>query len=283
MPKENITAYSNNTISFLLPAGAIFEPTMSVGSEDDNITFLNLGVAYNDTYDGPYNVFTGKDDITKVAVIDRWNGERFFFRYNTDASSFPPFLDKKPLYFYSSDICRSVSAEYTGSMILKGIELYRFALNSLTLAAPTVNPDNQCYCTDPVITRNCTSAGVLDISSCRGGLPIYISLPHFLYGSPYLTQEVIGLNPIEEEHFTFLDIEPVRTFSSSCLPQVLRNVKDYTIFPLLWLNETAALDDATADMFKAELTSRVQMLETVQVTLMSLGSVMFVLCSLAAC
>ncbi|KAJ8374096.1 hypothetical protein SKAU_G00046760 [Synaphobranchus kaupii] len=359
LPKENITAFSNHTISFLLPAGAIFEPTMSVGAEEDIVTSLNLAVAggyslvpklfhfvlnsaikeynaslfqnrmvkellwgyydpirngtvgifdqYNDTYDGPYNVFTGKDDIAKVHVIDRWKGERKVDFWNdtycnmingTDASSFPPFIDrKKPLYFFSSDICRSVLADFDRSLFLKGIELYRFTLNPLTMAAPTVNPDNHCYCHDPVVTRNCTLAGVLDVSSCREGMPIYISLPHFLHGSQHLTQDVLGLNHNEKEHFTFLDVEPITgitmrfakrlqvnmMYGPSKIIDVLKKVKDYTIFPLLWLNETAALDEETADMFKAELTSRVKMLETVQVALLSVGSVMFVLCTVISC
>lgn len=43
------------------------------------------------------------------------------------------------------------------------------------------------------------------------GTPIYISLPHFLYGSPDLQRNVLGLNPSEEHHMTYLDVEPVRT------------------------------------------------------------------------
>lgn len=54
-------------------------------------------------------------------------------------------------------------------MDLKGIEVYRFTLQANTLAAPTDNPDNQCFCRDPVVTRNCTVAGALDISSCQDG------------------------------------------------------------------------------------------------------------------
>jgi CD36 antigen len=61
-----------------------------------------------------------------------------------------------------------VSAEYERSLDLKGIEVYRFKLPPLTLASPAVNPDNQCFCTDYVVTKNCTLAGVLDISSSRG-------------------------------------------------------------------------------------------------------------------
>uniref|UniRef100_A0A8C7PVQ9 Platelet glycoprotein 4 n=1 Tax=Oncorhynchus mykiss TaxID=8022 RepID=A0A8C7PVQ9_ONCMY len=292
LPKENITANpENHTISFLLPAGAIFEPSLSVGSEEDSVTSLNLAVAggykllppwvleaaiklnnvslfqrrtvreilwgykdpilkgtlglffpYNGTYDGPYNVFTGKDDISKVSIID--NG-----------SSFSPFLDKKkPLYFFSPDISRSVSAEYERSLNLKGIEVYRFKLPPLTLASPAVNPDNQCFCTDSVVSKNCTSAGVLDISSSRGQ-PVYISLPHFLHGSPYLIEDVEGLGPSEEHHVTFLDVEPTTGFSlrfakrlqvnmmygPSKIITVLKKVKDYTVLPIVWLNEVSHL------------------------------------------
>lgn len=45
LPKENVTFNDNETVSFLLPMGAIFEPSMSVGSEEDEITTLNLIVA----------------------------------------------------------------------------------------------------------------------------------------------------------------------------------------------------------------------------------------------
>uniref|UniRef100_A0AAQ6IHI7 Platelet glycoprotein 4 n=1 Tax=Anabas testudineus TaxID=64144 RepID=A0AAQ6IHI7_ANATE len=360
LPKENITFNPNNTVSFLLPQGAIFEPSMSVGSEEDNVTSLNLAVAgayslvppllhfvlenrikasnsslfqrrtvkellwgytdpllngtigvfspYNGTYDGYYNVYNGKDDISKVGIIDRWYRTPFsldniyktssalnnvFLPFSSDASSFPPFVDKKkPLYFFSSDICRSVSAGYEKKLNLKGIEVYHYTLQPSTLASPTVNPDNQCFCRDMKTTKNCTLAGVLDISSCQDGRPIYISLPHFLHGSPSLQDQVVGLNPNEEHHNTFLDVEPTTGFTLRFAKRIQVNmmygpskvitvqvkVKDYTIFPLVWLNETATLDDETADMFKRELTSRIQMLDIIQKTLLGVGVSVFCLC-----
>uniref|UniRef100_A0A672ZB95 Platelet glycoprotein 4 n=1 Tax=Sphaeramia orbicularis TaxID=375764 RepID=A0A672ZB95_9TELE len=346
LPKENITFNPNNTVSFLLPFGAIFEPSMSVGSEEDKVVSLNLAVAvsewlhfilqnmikssnsslfhsrtvkellwgypdpmlngnvglfypYNGTSDGPYNVFTGEDDISKVGIIDRWRGERSLSFWDdkycdmingTDASSFPPFVDKKkPLFFFSSDICRSVSASFSESLNLKGIEVYRYTLLPSTLAAPVDNPDNHCYCRDKKTTKNCTVAGVLDTSSCREGKPVYISLPHFLYGSPSLRKDVLGLNPVEEHHMTFLDVEPTTGFTlrfakriqvnmmygPSKVITLLNKVKDYTVFPVVWLNETAVLDDETADMFKEELVSRIQLLETVQQVLLGSGLAIF--------
>ncbi|KAF7666783.1 hypothetical protein LDENG_00092620 [Lucifuga dentata] len=358
LPKVNITAYSNHTVSFLLPLGAIFEPSMSVGPEEDKVTSLNLVVAaaysmlpkhkhfileqfikfsnsslfqrymvkellwgytvpilkgtvglfaqYNDTYDGFYNVFTGKDDIKKVAKIDLWKGQRSLQLWNntycdmingTDASSFSPFVDKKPLYFFSSDICRSVSASFVDSIDLKGIEVYRFSLLPSTLASPVDNPDNQCFCTDTVVTKNCTMAGVLDIRSCKAGIPIYISLPHFLHGSPSLREDVLGLSPSPEHHFTYLDVEPTTGFTlrfakrlqvnmvygPSNVITVLKKVKDYTILPLVWLNETAMLDDETAEMFKKKLISRIQLLEIIQNTFLGVGLIIFGLCLVSYC
>ncbi|XP_034719883.1 platelet glycoprotein 4 isoform X1 [Etheostoma cragini] len=360
LAKENITFYPNHTAAFLLPQGAIFEPSMSVGSDEDKVTTLNLAVAvsdyslvpellhiilesrikksnsslfqtrtvhellwgyidpmlkdnvglfapYNGTYDGYYNVYTGKEDISKVGMIDMWQGHRSLGFWNdtycdmingTDASSFAPFVDKKkPLYFFTSDICRSVSAGFKESMDLKGIEVYRYTLQPNTLASPAENPDNQCFCKSFKTTRNCTLAGVLDVSSCKGGQPVFISLPHFLHGSAYLRENVQGLNPIEEHHDTFLDVEPTTGFTlrfakriqanmiygPSNVITVLKKVKDYTIFPLVWLNETAAVDDETADMFKKELISRIDMLAIIQKALLGTGVCIFILCLISYC
>ncbi|XP_056131578.1 platelet glycoprotein 4 [Lampris incognitus] len=359
LPKENITSNPNFTVSFLLPAGAIFEPSMSVGPEEDEVTSLNLAVAgayslvpkvlhivldrlikttnsslfqrrtvkdilwgytdpilkgtvgvfspYNGTYDGYYNIHTGKDDISKVGLIDRWQGERSVPFWNdtycnmingTDASSFQPFVDKKkPLYFFASDICRSVSASYEASLDLKGIEVYRYGLLPSTLASPVVNPDNHCFCKNRLVTKNCTVAGVLDTGSCRDGAPVYISLPHFLHGSPSLREDVLGLSPSGEHHSTYLDVEPTTGFTlrfakrlqvnmmygPSKIIKVLKNVKDYTIFPIVWLNETAAVDDATADMFKDKLIYPITLLEIIQLTLMVAGASIFLLCLIVYC
>uniref|UniRef100_A0A672G0K8 Platelet glycoprotein 4 n=1 Tax=Salarias fasciatus TaxID=181472 RepID=A0A672G0K8_SALFA len=349
LPKDNIMFNPNMTVSFVLPLGAIFEPSMSAGSEEDKITSLNLAVAgayslapeqfhglletlirmsnsslfqrrtvkellwgyhdpllkstlglfapYNGTFDGPYNVFTGKDDISKVGIIDRWKGERKkekkLLITSRDASAFAPGLDKKkPLYFFSSDICRSVSASYERSYSLKDIEVYRYGLLPSTLASPIDNPDNRCFCRNFKTTKNCTMAGVLDLSSCQEGRPIYMSLPHFLHGSPSLLTDVLGLSPNEEHHSTYLDVEPNTGFTLKFAKRiqvnmmygpsdkitVLKKVKDYTIFPLVWMNETAELDDQTADLFKEELVSRMEMLDIIQWVLLGTGTGIFVLC-----
>uniref|UniRef100_A0AAQ5Y8G5 Platelet glycoprotein 4 n=1 Tax=Amphiprion ocellaris TaxID=80972 RepID=A0AAQ5Y8G5_AMPOC len=339
LPKENITFHSNNTVAFLLPIGAIFDPTMSEGSEEDNITSLNLAVAgayalvpkplhsvleilikstnsslfqrrtvkemlwgypdpilketlglfspYNGTYDGYYNVFNGKDDISKVSIIDRWRGET-------------------KLTFWDDEYCNMINGtgkmhmskwNYEKTVNLKGIDVYRFSLLPSTLASPVDNPDNKCFCKNPETSKNCTLAGVLDIGSCQEGRPIFISLPHFLHGSPSLREDVLGLDPDEEHHKTFFDVEPLTGFTlnfakriqvnmmygPSKVITVLKKVKDYTLFPLVWLNETAMLDDETAQMFQDEIISNINMLEILQEVLLGVGVVVFVVCLVSYC
>nr|XP_057933410.1 platelet glycoprotein 4 [Doryrhamphus excisus] len=359
LPKANITFNANHTISYLMPLEAIFVPIMSVGSEHDIITSLNLAVAgayslvpkplhvmleammkasnsslfqrrtvkellwgyqdpllkgvvglfspYNGTYDGYYNIFSGKDDVSKVGIIDTWKGSKSLSFWNdpycnmlngTTASSFPPFVDQtKPLYFFSADICRSVSALYQQTLDLKGIPVYRFGLPPSTFASPDVNPDNHCYCKDPKTTKNCTIAGVLDLSSCQEGNPIYMSLPHFLYGSPSLLEAVQGLRPSEEHHSTFLDVEPMTGFTlrfskkiqvnmmygPSKVITALKKVKDYTIFPIVWMDESAELDDETAELLRMELLGSIQLLDIIQKAMLGCGVAVFVVCLTAYC
>ncbi|XP_061662979.1 platelet glycoprotein 4 [Syngnathoides biaculeatus] len=354
LPKANITFNPNNTVSYLLPQGAIFEQSLSAGPEEDNVTSLNLAVAgaysklpkvmhpvleamikasksslfqrrsvrellwgykdpmlkstvglfapYNGTFDGYYNIYSGEANISRVGTIDKWRGSRSLSFWDdkycnmingTDGSNFAPFVDStKPLFFFSSDICRSVSASYERSMDLKEIPVYRFGLLPSTLASPVDNPDNHCYCRDPKTTKNCTMAGVLDISSCQDGQPIYISLPHFLHGSSSLQRAIKGIDPNEEHHNTYLDVEPITgitlgfakriqvnmMYGPSKVITVLKKVNETTIFPLVWMNETAVLDDETAGRLKVELVDRIKMLDVVQKVLLGSGLAVFGLC-----
>lgn len=65
-------------------ATGLFSPVSENGPKNKTNTFLKSPAPsltlmcfppqYNGTTDGRYNVFTGEDDINKVGLIDRWNG-----------------------------------------------------------------------------------------------------------------------------------------------------------------------------------------------------------------
>ncbi|NWS65805.1 CD36 protein, partial [Crotophaga sulcirostris] len=358
LPKENITENADGTISYMLPNIAQFEPDMSVGTENDTITCLNLAVVaapalytnnfiqlllntwikgskstmlqnrtvkeilwgykdpflnkvpfpldpvlgvfypYNGTLDGLYKVYTGTEDIKKTAIIESYKNKRNLSYWEghcdmvngTDGASFPPFVKKdQVLRFFSSDICRSIYGVFQGKKNVKGIPLYRFSVPREAFASPTEVGDNYCFCTDRVISKNCTLAGVLDISACKAGRPVFISLPHFLHASDSILNGVEGLNPNQEEHETFLDVEPITGFTLRFAKRLqvnllvkpapkieaLSKVKEPYIFPILWLNESAVIGDEKAEMFRSKVTSRVQFLSVLQMVLIIAGSVLF--------
>uniref|UniRef100_A0A8C7A8H4 Platelet glycoprotein 4 n=1 Tax=Neovison vison TaxID=452646 RepID=A0A8C7A8H4_NEOVI len=328
LAKENITHDSeSHTVSFVQPNGAIFEPSLSVGTENDTLTVLNLAVAaaphlypnafvqvvlnslikkskssmfqrrtvreflwgytdpflslvpypisttvgvfypYNNTADGVYTVFTGKDNISQVAIIDTYKGKR------------------------------SIYAVFGADINLKGIPVYRFVLPSMAFASPLQNPDNHCFCTEKVISKNCTSYGVLDIGKCKEGKPVYISLPHFLHASPDIGEPIEGLSPNEDEHSTYLDVEPITGFTLRFAKRLqvnilvkparkieaLKNLKRHYIVPVLWLNETGTIGDEKAEKFRKQVTGKINLLGLVEIILLSVGVVMFVAFMISYC
>ncbi|OWK06378.1 CD36 [Cervus elaphus hippelaphus] len=328
LAKDIITRDSKtHTISFLQPKGAIFEPWLSVGTENDTFTVLNLAVAatphlypstfvqiilnvfiknsnsfmfqkrtvkellwgykdpflssvpysipttvgvfypYNNTADGVYKVFSGKDDISKVARIDTYKGKKSFY------------------------------AVFGAEINLKGIPVYRFVLPPRVFASPLQNPDNHCFCTEKIISKDCTLYGALDISKCKEGKPVYISRPHFLHASPEIAEPIEGLSPNEEEHSTYLDVEPITGFTLQFAQRLqinilvkpaknivaLKGLKHNYLVPILWLNETATIGDEKAEKFRNQVTGKINLLGLVEMILMSVGAVMFIAFTISYC
>ncbi|XP_047608210.1 platelet glycoprotein 4-like isoform X2 [Phacochoerus africanus] len=307
LAKKNIVQDpKTHTVSFLQPKGAIFEPSLSVGTENDTFTVLNLAVAHHNTSDGVYKVFSGKNDASKVAIIDSYKGKKnlpYWPSYcgminGTDGASFPPFIEKtRVLQFFVSEICRSFYAVFGAEVNLKGIPVYRFILPSMTFASPLQNPENRCFCTEKIISKNCTLYGVLDISKCKEGKPVYISLPHFLHASPEIAETIEGLNPNQEEHSTYLDVEPITGFTlrfaqrlqinllvkPARIIEALKNLKQNYIVPVLWLNETGTINDEKAEMFRKQVTEKINLLGLVEMILLSVGVVMFIAFMISYC
>lgn len=67
---------------------------------------------------------------------------------------------------------------------------------------------------------------MVNLSSCRYGLPVFASLPHYYGADPVYLDTVEGLHPDRNKHEVYLIIEPVRcryNSSNSSSPSVLKH------------------------------------------------------------
>lgn len=225
----------------------------------------------NASNDGEYVFFTGQQNYKDFARVDTWKGDRNLSWWTSDdcnmingtnGASFHPVIEKNEmLYMFSSDLCRSLYALYEEDVTVKGIPGYRFIPPSQVFANLTVNPANAGFC---VPAGNCLGSGVLNVSACKQGAPIIMSSPHFYQADEKFVQDVVGMKPKKELHQTMIDINPltgiilraekrlqinvyveqIPTFSQT------GNVRT-VIFPVVYLNESVVIDDASAAKLKA--------------------------------
>lgn len=94
----------------------------------------------------------------------------------------------------------------------KGIDTYIFSAPDEALAGMRTNPESACFCTEEdeeKAEKYCTLDGVIDISACQNGIPLIISLPHFLNADKRITSRIEGLMPDAAKHRPELHVEPV--------------------------------------------------------------------------
>ena len=101
---------------------------------------------------------------------------------------------------------RSVTLDYTRTLDHMGITAYRFAGTERTFADADANPDNWCFCTG----GSCVPSGAVNSSTCNFDSPVFISFPHFYLADPSYGDMVEGLQPDQQRHEFFIDMEPVR-------------------------------------------------------------------------
>lgn len=112
-------------------------------------------------------------------------------------------------YTYQVDSCRSFHSVFNESIkTFHNIELYGYILDEYFWANATVNPSNEGFC-----IPSCLVSGIFNLSKCvRSGdidLPIYLSMPHYLFGDKKLIDDCIGLKPNFTEHRTIVYFEPL--------------------------------------------------------------------------
>lgn len=142
------------------------------------------------------------------------------------------------VYMFISDICRSVYLDYNKTRTNRfNIKTYRYTLPSSVYSNST---DNQGFCINSTNVNDtkalqCLPSGLFSLKTCVScklhsckliyfwiliiclvpdsmiaiPLPIIASNPHFLEADPSVQSAVLGLEPDDTKHRSFVDIEPL--------------------------------------------------------------------------
>lgn len=288
-PGKLLWGYEDNLLKAAKEVLAKFHITLPF---DDK---FGLFYKQNGSDDGLYKIFTGEDTTDHFAQILAWNGNttlpywsstRARMVNGSDGTLYPPFVDtSRDYYLFSSDLCRSLVIQYSDTYTLKGIDLARFKVPREAFVNTSYDSG---FCTPD--SRHCIPSGLLNASACRDGAPIIFSLPHFLDGDADLRNRVIGMDPVREEHQSVIDIEPMSGVVMNAAKRLqinafitnishvkdTRNFHDYVVLPILWLNESATIDDKSAHDFNSEVLTPLKIMEAVKYGLIALGAVILV-------
>lgn len=261
-----------------------------------------IALQQNNSNDGVTSVFTGEKDINLLVQWLDWKGltelkvwnSRYANMINgTDGSQFAPEISSDDtLYVFVTQLCRSLYLTYDSKIKVQDIEALQFCVPAEAFLNATLNPDNKGFC-----TTKCYPSGILDVGVCQPpspiAIPLFVSAPHFYLGDKSLLEPVDGLSPNREEHGTFLNVEPHTGISVKSSKRLQINVKIEPVssisqtsgirkmfFPVLYINETATIDKASADKLKSEVLSKFTIVHGVELGLVLLGALLIVIASI---
>ncbi|XP_067945484.1 lysosome membrane protein 2-like isoform X2 [Watersipora subatra] len=248
----------------------------------------------NETDDGVYTVNTGQAGLNSFMQVQEWNHKSTLSFWKTkycnmingtDGTMYHPFIDvKDKLFLFSSDLARSIDVVFSSKHYLHDVPQYRFKPPAALFGYPPDNYDNACYC----LGDECPHNGVLNITAVQGA-PVFVSQPHFLNGK-YYEATIGGLHPDEERHNTFIDVEPTTGIVMKGAKRLQMNlyVKQNAfvwemskmrtmLYPLLWLDESATINDKGLSTFKDMFFNIQQLMYTISYILIAVSAAIILL------
>lgn len=207
-----------------------------------------------DNQTGHYNMHTGDSDIRQLGAVKLWDytAQTPYFpgqcgMVNGSAGEFysPNQQRTESVSFFSSDMCRTIKFDYTEDVKVQGITGYKYSGGKKLLDNGTVYPENLCFSGGDRVP-----SGVMNVSSCRYGTPVFMSFPHYYAADPYYLDQVDGLSPDKEKHEFYMTLEPktgipldvAARFQINMLVRPVPNVAmyqeaPYMFFPVLWFEQ----------------------------------------------
>lgn len=166
-----------------------------------------------DKMSGDYTVTTGVGGIENLGKISSFNNLTEFPFYEGECKklkgSAGEFFSPNPkkgetVYLFAPEMCRSIPYDYEKDIELHGMEGYRFSAGARALDNGTLYEENKCYATSELMP-----SGVMNVSICNYGQPMFMSFPHFYGADSSYVDAVNGMTPNKSIHQSYFTLEPV--------------------------------------------------------------------------
>ncbi|XP_052891788.1 protein peste isoform X1 [Anopheles moucheti] len=224
----------------------------------DEVPFDRVGWFYtrNNSADliGHYNIHTGAEDIGMLGKMGEWNYQprTNFFEGNcgmlngSAGEFFPPGLSKqRPIELFTPDMCRSLPLDFEEEVTIHGQKAYKYSGDRRAIDNGTLYPETACFSAGEIVP-----SGVLNISSCRFGTPVFVSFPHYYGADPFYLDQVEGLSPSKDKHQFYMSLEPTTSVPLDVAARLQLNImiepyENINIFsevprvflPVLWFEQ----------------------------------------------
>lgn len=226
------------------------------------------------SYDGRFTMYTGQNYIYDLGILTHWNGLNQTRYYKnecgkvngTSGELWPPKLDSNTeKTVFATDICRFVSLDVNKTIIKHGINGTKWIGTDRVFDNGQKYHETRCFCVEKD-DKNCPKSGVLDISECRYGAPVFVSYPHFYLADQEYINNVIGMKPNREKHefsmsletFAGIPLEVNARLQINMLMQPFEKIDLYknvpkVMMPMFWFRQYAELDADLANQVKLAL------------------------------
>lgn len=158
---------------------------------------------------------TGLNGISKLGTIQNLNfldhekhysGDCSMLKGSANGELFAPKQTRDSIALFTPDMCRSIPFEYEKDVLIHGVTGFRYTAGERAVDNGTMFPENSCYNGDD---GEALPSGVMNISACRYGSPVFMSYPHYFDADPFYLDQVDGLEPNKEKHESYFTLEPV--------------------------------------------------------------------------
>ncbi|MFO7795733.1 MAG: hypothetical protein ACQERB_03165 [Promethearchaeati archaeon] len=239
---------------------------MNYYGKDTNLASVNIFDDIEDETEAEYEqvksytIKTGQDDMNNAKTIVKYDGTDTIEIWDspeivggTDGMQFHQGISKEEtLQTFQPDLMRVVDLEYVEDTSIHGIRLLRFTLNSDCFA-----PNEKYYMDTP---------GIINLSPVEQyqGVPVRVSKPHFLGCEHEIADSIIGINPIKENHETFIDVEPISGITMNAKQRIQINFEvnpsnklkpniNESIMPIIWFERSGEVPKELASEFSSQV------------------------------